>query len=139
MSTNPTLNETTVITIADNVDADLDSEKCRFQQYRYLLLFTAVCKTLDVLYICVCAFVYYKQSLLGKYDELWSTPSGSTSVIRTTSAPATMAGNFRYMPEAQKKLVVTMSLRGMEVKDIELATGIHCCSIQRFINLEINW
>ena len=88
-------------------------------------------------YFYVCAFVYHKQPFLSKYDELWSTPSGSASVIR---APATMAGNFRYIPEAQKKLVVTMSLRGMEVKNIELTTGIHCHSIQRFIkSVEINW
>ena len=31
-----------------------------------------------------------------------------------------MAGNYRYISEQEKKLVITMSLRGMKVKDIEL-------------------
>ena len=29
-----------------------------------------------------------------------------------------MAGNYRYISEQEKKLVITMSLRGMKVKDI---------------------
>ncbi|PPQ97047.1 hypothetical protein CVT26_001270 [Gymnopilus dilepis] len=33
-------------------------------------------------------------------------------------------GNYRYIPEPQKELVLTMSLRGMKVKDIVDATGM---------------
>ncbi|KAF8954675.1 Homeodomain-like protein [Flammula alnicola] len=32
--------------------------------------------------------------------------------------------SYRYIPEEQKQLVLTMSLRGMRVKDIVKATGI---------------
>jgi hypothetical protein len=35
-----------------------------------------------------------------------------------------MPGNYRYIPEEQKKLVLTMSLRGMSASKIEKATGI---------------
>ena len=95
---------------------------------------TAICKTLDVFFFFyVCAFVYYKQPLLGKYDELWSIRRDLPLLsVRRVLLQLLMAD--LYIPEAQKKLVVTMSLRGMEVKDIELAKGIHCRSIQRFIN-----
>ena len=46
-----------------------------------------------------------------------------------------MAGNYRYISEQEKKLVITMSLRGMKVKDIELATGIACRTIKRWRSL----
>jgi len=35
-----------------------------------------------------------------------------------------MAGNFHYIPEEQKKLILTMSLWGTSNHDIEIATGI---------------
>ena len=35
-----------------------------------------------------------------------------------------MAGNYRYISEEQKRLVLTMSLRGMTAKAIKDATGI---------------
>ena len=35
-----------------------------------------------------------------------------------------MVGNLRYIPEEQKKLVITMFLSGMRTKRIEYATGI---------------
>ncbi|PPQ97475.1 hypothetical protein CVT26_002823 [Gymnopilus dilepis] len=43
-------------------------------------------------------------------------------------------GNYRYIPEEQKKLIITMSLRGMKVKDIVSATGIcktTVCGVRR--------
>jgi uncharacterized protein YjcR len=43
--------------------------------------------------------------------------------------------NFRYIPEEQKKLVLTMSLRGMKVKNIGLATGIKPCTIRKWLRL----
>ena len=46
-----------------------------------------------------------------------------------------MAGNFRYIPEEQKKLVLTMSLRGMKNREIEAATGIKTRTIRRLISL----
>lgn len=44
------------------------------------------------------------------------------------------AGNFRYIPEEQKKLVLTMSLRGMPTKDIASATGITARTIRRLLS-----
>jgi hypothetical protein len=35
-----------------------------------------------------------------------------------------MAGNYHHISEEQKRLVLTMSLRGMTVKAIKDATGI---------------
>ena len=80
--------------------------------------------------------------LLGKYDELWSNPLGSAKllplpVIIYGASPFAMAGNYRYISEQEKKLVLTMSLRGMKVKDIELATGIKCHTIRWFIYIAI--
>ena len=46
-----------------------------------------------------------------------------------------MAGNYQYISEQEKKLVITMSLCGMKVKDIELATGIACHTIKRWRSL----
>ena len=42
MSRNLTLNEITVITIADNVDTDSDSENISFTNTDYLLLFNVL-------------------------------------------------------------------------------------------------
>jgi transposase len=46
-----------------------------------------------------------------------------------------MPGNYRYISEERKKLVLTMSLRGMKTRDIEHATGIKCRTIRRFISM----
>jgi hypothetical protein len=46
-----------------------------------------------------------------------------------------MPGNFRYIPEEKKKLILTMSLRGMKTKEIEDATGITSRTIRRVTNL----
>ena len=103
--------------------------------YRRLFIFMLQlsAKRWTFFFFYVCAFVYYKQPLLGKYDELWSIRRDLPLLsVRRVLLQLLMAD--LYIPEAQKKLVVTMSLRGMEVKDIELAKGIHCRSIQRFIN-----
>ena len=43
------------------------------------------------------------------------------------------AGNFRFIPEEQKKLVLTMSLRGMANKDIASAMGIADRTIRRLL------
>ncbi len=43
------------------------------------------------------------------------------------------AGNFRFIPEEQKKLVLMMSLRGMANKDIASATGIADRTIRRLL------
>ena len=51
------------------------------------------------------------------------------------STESTMVGNYRHISEDQKKLVITMSLRGMKGKDIELATGIKCRTIQWLISM----
>jgi hypothetical protein len=48
---------------------------------------------------------------------------------------ASMAGNFHYIPEEQKKLILTMSLRGMSNHGIEIATGIKTRTIRRLIKL----
>ncbi|KAF8805110.1 hypothetical protein BYT27DRAFT_7224881 [Phlegmacium glaucopus] len=39
--------------------------------------------------------------------------------------------NFHYIPDEQKKLILTMHLRGMCFRDIETATGIGIRTIQR--------
>jgi hypothetical protein len=41
-----------------------------------------------------------------------------------------MAGNFHHIPEEQKKLVLTMSLRGMKNTNIKIATGIKTRTIR---------
>ena len=46
-----------------------------------------------------------------------------------------MVGHYRYISEEEKKLVLTMSLRGMKAKDIELATGIKCRTLRWLISL----
>jgi hypothetical protein len=46
-----------------------------------------------------------------------------------------MPGNFRYIPEEKKKLLLTMSLRGMKTKEIEDATGICSRTIRQVTNL----
>ncbi len=46
-----------------------------------------------------------------------------------------MAGNFHYIPEEQKKLILIMSLRGMSNQEIEIATGIKTWTIRRLIRL----
>jgi transposase len=43
---------------------------------------------------------------------------------------------FHYIPEAQKRLVLTMSLRGMTVEDIIEATGMGRSTIFR---IKSNW
>jgi hypothetical protein len=59
----------------------------------------------------------------------------ASQLLFFTTNAATMAGNFRYIPEEQKKLVLTMSLRGMNNKEIEIATGIKTRTIRRLISL----
>jgi hypothetical protein len=46
-----------------------------------------------------------------------------------------MVGNFRYIPKEQKKLILTMSLYGMRMKEIENATGIKSRTIRRLTSL----
>ena len=46
-----------------------------------------------------------------------------------------MVGKFRYIPEEQKKLVITMCLSGMRTKEIENAIGIKSRTIRRLTRL----
>ena len=47
-----------------------------------------------------------------------------------------MPGNYRYIPEEQKKFVLTMLLRGMSAIKIEKATGICKQSVYRIQSIE---
>ena len=40
-------------------------------------------------------------------------------------------GNYRFIPEAQKKLIITMLDRGQTSADVEHATEISVCTVQR--------
>jgi hypothetical protein len=40
-------------------------------------------------------------------------------------------GNYRFIPEEQKKLVITMLDRGQTPADVENATGINVRTVQR--------
>jgi uncharacterized protein YerC len=48
----------------------------------------------------------------------------------------TIMGTYRYIPEEQKQLILTMCLRGMKVKDIVEATGMSRTTIFR---VKRNW
>jgi transposase len=44
-------------------------------------------------------------------------------------------GNYRYIPDAQKQLILTMSLRGTATKEIATATGVSPRTISRILRL----
>ena len=56
------------------------------------------------------------------------------TIIEYASESA-MVGNFRYIPKEQKKLILTMSLHGMRMKEIENAMGIKSCTIRWLTSL----
>ena len=56
------------------------------------------------------------------------------SIMEYSTVLFAMVGNLRYIPEEQKKLVITMSLSGMRTKGIENATGIKSRTIWRLTN-----
>ena len=54
----------------------------------------------------------------------------SPNIVLCTSRQRYM-GNYRFIPEEQKKLVITMLDRGQIPADIENATGIGARTVQR--------
>ena len=73
----------------------------------------------------------YKQTTFGKFCVImtsWRSTGGARTPTNTVITKlilhfaSTMPGNYRFISAEQKRLVLTMSLRGMMVRDIVSAT-----------------